>query len=174
MGTSGHQPREMGHVHHEEGIHLTGDLREGREVEDAGIRAVARYDHLGAELQGALAHRSHVEDAGGLVDEIRLEVIDLAAEAHRRPVTEMTALVERHAEHLVTGGEHARVHRHVRLGAGVWLDIRVLGAEERFGTIAGEVLDLVHHLAAAVVPLAGDALGVLVVEPRAQRLEHGH
>ena len=57
-------------------------------------------------------------------------------------------------------------------GAGVRLDVGVLGAEERLGAVAGEVLDLVDDLAAAVVALAGNALGVLVVEPRAERLEH--
>ena len=48
----------------------------------------------------------------------------------------------------------------------------MLGAEEARGAVAGEVLDLVDDLAAAVVPLAGHALGVLVVEPGAERLEH--
>ena len=57
---------------------------------------------------------------------------------------------------------------------GVRLDVGVLGAEERLGAVAGEVLDLVDDLAAAVVPLAGHALGVLVVEPGAERLEHRH
>ena len=52
------------------------------------------------------------------------------------------------------------------------LDVGVLGAEERLGTVPGQVLDLVDDLAAAVVALAGDALGVLVVEPGAERLEH--
>src|ERR1700694_568842 len=54
------------------------------------------------------------------------------------------------------------------------LDVRVLGAEEQLGAVAGEVLDLVDDLAAAVVALARDTLGVLVVEPRAERLEHRH
>ena len=52
------------------------------------------------------------------------------------------------------------------------LDVGVLGAEERLGTVPRQVLDLVDDLAAAVVPLARHALGVLVVEPGAERLEH--
>ncbi len=52
------------------------------------------------------------------------------------------------------------------------LDVRVLGAEERLRPRDREVLDLVDDLAAAVVALAGQALGVLVREHRADGLEH--
>ena len=56
---------------------------------------------------------------------------------------------------------------------GVRLDVDVVGArEQRQRAVAGEVLGDVHVLAAAVVALAGQALGVLVGEPRALRLEH--
>ena len=41
-----------------------------------------------------------------------------------------------------------------------------------FSAVDGELLDLVHDLAAAVVALAGIALGVLVGERRAHRLDH--
>ncbi len=47
----------------------------------------------------------------------------------------------------------------------------MLGPEQRGGPIPAEVLDLVDHLAAAVVALPRGALRVLVVEPRPQRLE---
>ncbi len=52
------------------------------------------------------------------------------------------------------------------------LHVRVVGAEEARRAVAGEVLDLVDDLAATVVALPGHALGVLVVEPGAERLEH--
>ena len=56
---------------------------------------------------------------------------------------------------------------------GVRLDVDVVGArEQRQRAVAGEVLGDVHVLAAAVVALAGQALGVLVRQPRALRLEH--
>ena len=48
----------------------------------------------------------------------------------------------------------------------------MLGAEERLRALARELLDLVDDLAAAVVALAGVALGVLVRRRRADRLEH--
>ena len=61
----------------------------------------------------------------------------------------------------------------VRLRAGVRLHVRVLGAEQLLGAIDRQLLDLVHDLAAAVVALSRQSLGVLVRERRPHRLEHG-
>ena len=56
---------------------------------------------------------------------------------------------------------------------GVGLDVHVLGAgEEAERPVAGEVLGDVDELAAAVVALAGQALGVLVGQPAALGLHH--
>ena len=55
---------------------------------------------------------------------------------------------------------------------GVGLDVDVLGArEQREGALLGQPLDDVHVLAAAVVALARQALGVLVGEPRTLGLQ---
>src|SRR2546430_12243586 len=51
------------------------------------------------------------------------------------------------------------------------LHVDVLGAEQRLAPGAGQLLDQVDHGVAAVVPLAGVALGVLVGEDRARGLE---
>ena len=51
------------------------------------------------------------------------------------------------------------------------LDVRVLGAEELLGAVDRELLGDVDPLAAAVVALAGQPLGVLVREHGAGRLE---
>ena len=62
--------------------------------------------------------------------------------------------------------EDAEVGGHVGLGARVRLDVDVLGAgEERERALLGEPLGDVDVLAAAVVALAGQALGVLVRQP---------
>ena len=66
-----------------------------------------------------------------------------------------------------------REHRGVGGGAGVRLHVRVLGAEQGLGALDGELLGDVDELAAAVVAAAGVALGVLVGEHGALRLEHG-
>ncbi len=53
------------------------------------------------------------------------------------------------------------------------LDVDVLGAEEFFRALAGQVLDDVGVFAAAVVALTGIAFGVLVGEDAAGGFEHG-
>ena len=60
------------------------------------------------------------------------------------------------------GWSSAEIGGGVGLRAGVRLDVGVLGAEELFGAGDGEPLDLVHDLAAAVVALARQPLGVFV------------
>jgi hypothetical protein len=54
----------------------------------------------------------------------------------------------------------------------VGLDVGVLGPEEVLGPLAGELLGLVDDLVAAVVPLAGVALAVLVGEDGPGRSQH--
>ena len=73
---------------------------------------------------------------------------------------------------LSPGEKQRQVGGHVGVGARVRLHVRVVGAEQRARTLAGQLLGLVDHQVAAVVALARVALGVLVREHRALRLEH--
>ena len=88
------------------------------------------------------------------------------------PCVRWPPLRQIHAEERVARLEEGEHRRGVRLRAGVRLHVRVLGAEELLRAIDRELLDLVHDLAAAVVALARQSLGVLVRERRAHRLEH--
>ena len=85
----------------------------------------------------------------------------------------MAAVAEIHAEDGVARLEQREVHGDIGLGAGVGLDVGVLGAEELFRPLDGEGLDLVHVLASAVVARAGIALGVLVGQMAAHGLHDG-
>ena len=86
---------------------------------------------------------------------------------------QVTAVVEPEREDRVTGLQGCEVDRHVRLGAGMRLDVDVLGAEQLEGAVDRELLDLVDDLAAPVVPATRVPLGVLVGRDAADRLEHG-
>ncbi|MOA01199.1 hypothetical protein D3C78_1205900 [compost metagenome] len=77
-----------------------------------------------------------------------------------------------HAEDGVTGVQQGQVHGTVGLGAGVRLDVGVVGAEQLLGAVDGQLLDLVHMLATAVVALARVAFGVLVGQAAALGLHH--
>ena len=106
-------------------------------------------------------------------DAVRHGVIQHAREVHRRAVRQMAAVRQIHAEERVARLEEGGHRGEVRLRAGVRLHVRVLGAEELLRAIDRQLLHLVDDLAAAVVALARQSLGVLVRERRPHRLEHG-
>ena len=76
------------------------------------------------------------------------------------------------AEDGVAGLNDGHVGGGVGLRAGVRLDVGVIGAEELFGAVAGQVFDHVGILAAAVVALAGVAFGIFIGEDRTGRFQH--
>ena len=80
---------------------------------------------------------------------------------------------QRHPHHGVARLQEREVDREVRRRAGVRLDVRVLGAEQRLRAVDAELLDLIDVLLALVVALAGIALAVLVRQHRAGGREHG-
>ena len=98
---------------------------------------------------------------------------DLGGDAGRRSVGEVAAVVEAHGQDGVARLEQGLVDGQVGVGPGVGLDVGVLGPEQRAQALAGQVLDLVDDLVAAVVAAARVALGVLVGEDRAGGGQHG-
>ncbi len=99
---------------------------------------------------------------------VRVDLVELAREVQGHPVGQVTAMGQVHPEDAIARLEHAEVRRHVGLRSGVRLDVDVFGArEEGEGAFLGEALGDVDELTATVVALAGQALGVLVREPRA-------
>ena len=97
-----------------------------------------------------------------------MDLVQAAGEVQRHAVGEMTAMGQVHAHDPVARLEDAEVGGHVGLGAAVRLDVDVLRARvQGQRPVLGESLGDVDVLAAAVVALAGQALGVLVGQPRA-------
>ena len=169
----GDQAREMGHVDEEEGADRVGDLAERGEVEVARIGRPAGDDHLRLVLVGEPLDLLHVAAQVLAPDVVGDDVVELARDVQLHPVGQVAAVVERHPHDRVAGLDHRHVGGVVGLGAGVGLDVRVLGAEELLGAVDRELLGDVDLLAAAVVALARIALGVLVGEHRSGGLEHG-
>ncbi|MNC26130.1 hypothetical protein D3C75_742510 [compost metagenome] len=77
-----------------------------------------------------------------------------------------------HAEDGVTSLQQGQVDGTVGRGAGVRLDVGVVGAEQLLGALDGQGFYLVHVLAATVVALARVAFGVLVGQAAALGLHH--
>ena len=168
----GDEPGEVRHVAHQHRPDLVGDLAEPVGLDRARVRGAAADDQLRPDLLRLREHLVVVDHHRLARDAVVVELVELPGEVDLQPVREVAAVVEREPEHAVARLEHGEVDGHVRLRARVRLDVRVLGAEQLLRAVARELLDLVDDLAAAVVALAGIALGVLVRRHRADRLEH--
>jgi hypothetical protein len=82
-------------------------------------------------------------------------------------VGEVAAFGQAHAHDGVAGLQEGQEHGLVGLRAGVRLHVGGFGAEQLLDAVDGQLLGDVDVLAAAVVALAGVALGVLVGQLRA-------
>ena len=152
----------MRHVHHEQAARLLGDGAQALKVDDARVGGCTGQQQLGLVLQREAAHLVVVDALVLLADAVGHDVEVLARHVDGRAVRQMAAVGEVHAQNGVAGLEQAKVDRQVGLCAGMGLHVGVLRAEQLAGALTGQVLHDVHVLAAAVVALAGVALGVFI------------
>jgi hypothetical protein len=172
MDARGNKPRDVGHVDHQERADAVGDRGHPLEVPEPRVGRRAGHDQLRTDLLRGGLESVVVDALRALLDAVRVDLVELPGEVHRRAMGEVAAVGEVHAQDPVARLEDAEVGGHVGLCARVGLDVDVLGArEERERPLDGQVLRHVHELAAAVVALPREALRVLVGEPRALRLE---
>ena len=85
----------------------------------------------------------------------------------------MAAVREVHAKERLAGFQEREERRRVRLCSRMRLYVGVLRTEQLLRAVDGDLLHLIDELATAIIPLAGQALRVLVRERRAHGLEHG-
>ena len=69
-----------------------------------------------------------------------------------------------HREHFIAGFEHGEINGHVRLTAGMRLDVDVFRAEQFFRAVNRELLDHVHIFAAAIPAFFWISFSVFVRE----------
>src|SRR5215218_4977166 len=171
MHICGHEPRYVCHVGEQEGVYLVGYLAELVELYDARVGARAGQDHLRLLFKRDLAQLVVIYEAV-LAHAVVDYRVGAAREVELHPVRQVPAVREVHREDLLARFEQGRVRRLVGLAARVRLHVDVLGPEELLRPVYGELFDYVHELAAAVVPLARVALGVLVGHHRALGRQH--
>src|SRR6266581_8404291 len=169
---AGDEPGEMRHVDDEYCADFIGDRAQRREIDDPRVRAAATDDDPRLLFLGDLAHFVIINPPRLFTDVIRRRLEQRAREIDGRAVCEMPAMRQREAEQRVAELGDGKIRRHVRLRPRVRLHIRMLGAEQLLRPIDRELLDLIDDLAAAVVALPRQPLGVLVRERRAHRLQN--
>ncbi len=94
---------------------------------------------------------------GVFADGVGGDLVELAGEVELVAVGEVASVGETEAEDGVAGLQHGHVGGGVGLRAGVRLHVGVLGSEELFGAVAGEVFDDVGVFAAAIVAACRDS-----------------
>ena len=127
-------------------------------------------NHLGPVLFGEGADLV-VIDIPVFVQAVGHHPVMLARKVDGRTVGEMAAVGEVHAQDRVADVAEREIDRLIGLCARVGLHIGMLGAKQLAGTAAGDLLDNIDTLAAAVVALAGVALSILVGQNRPHRRE---
>src|SRR5690625_6301764 len=105
-------------------------------------------------FEGSSTHGLHVEAMGLGVDAVGDNVVELAGEVQFHAVGQVTTVGKFQAQEFFARRHQGVQDRSVGLGAGVGLDVGVLGSEESFGAGYGQVLGHVDVLAATVVTLA--------------------
>ena len=173
MEPGGHKAGDVGHVHKQLGVHFIGDGAELGEVDGAGVGAGARHDDRGAVLVGEAANLFIVDEASVLVHAVGNHVEQAAGEVHGAAVRQVAAVGQVHAQDGIAGLGQREVGGHVRLAAGVGLHVDVAAAEQLLGAFDGKVFGDVDEFAAAVVPLARIAFGVLMREDAPLRFPNG-
>ena len=169
----GDEPRIVGHVDHQLRADFPGDLGEPAVRNLTGIRARAGDDQLRLVLPRQARDLVEVEQLVIAADAVVDELVEDARTVELHAVREMAAVGQVEGEHGVARLDGGEVDGRVGLTAGVRLHVDVLGPEEGLEPVAGEVLHRVDEFAAAVVAVAGVALGVFVGEHAADRLHDG-
>ena len=172
MHSGGNQAGDMRHVDHHHRPDLIGDLPKGLKIDGAGVGAGADDDQLGLMFPRQPFHFIVIDGSGFLFDPIGNDIEKLAGEIDRRTVGQMPAVGQVHAEHRIARLTDREIDRHVRLGAGMGLDVGMLGAEKLLGAVDRQLFGHIDELAAAVIALPGISLGVFVGQNRTLGLEN--
>ena len=102
MRTAGDEAGDMGHIDHQQRAVAVGDLAEDLEVDRSGVRRRTGDDQLRAILLDQLLDLVIVDAAGGGVDTVGDEVVELARRVNRGTVGQVPAVGQAHADDGVT------------------------------------------------------------------------
>ena len=174
--TGGNQAGGVCHVYPEDGANLVCDFAHALVVPFAGIGRCTADDELGLALQRLALHLIVIYAAGFRIQAVGDGMIQDAGCVDGRTVGKVTAHGEVQSHESVSGAEDGHGDSHVGLGAGVGLDVGVFCVVQGAEAVDGQLLDLVHYLAAAIVALAGISFRVLVGADGAHGFQHlvGH
>ena len=173
MGACGDEARDVRHVDHEARAHAVRNGSHALEVDCARVGRRAAHDELRALGMGKTFKRVVIDGLGLGIEPIGEETVQPARKVDQRPMGEMSALVQAHANDRVTWLDERHVGGEVRTRPRVRLHVGVPAAKELACALACEILDHVDLLAPAVITATRIPLGVLVGEHAPHGLHNG-
>ena len=166
------QAGDVGHVGHEHAIgDFGGNFGDAGEIGDFHEGGVTDEDDFGLMFAGEALELVVINVAFG-GNAVADEAVDFGAAGDGGAVGEVAASGERHSEDGVTWLAPSKIDGFVGVGAGMGLDVGVVGVEELLGAFDGEGLDLVDVFVAAVVAFAWVAFAVFVGEDGAHGFQN--
>ena len=158
------QTSRVSHIDQQDGTYCVGDLAHALVVPLTAVGRTTTDDQLRLVLQGQLLHLVVVHAARLAAEVIADVVVENTRRVYSATVREVAALIEVQAHEGVARLQDGEQYSLVGLCTRVGLHVDKLSAEELLHAVDGEVLHLVHHLATAIVALAGITLGIFVGE----------
>ncbi len=84
--TSRHQAGNVGHIHHQLGANLLGNIRQGGKINNPRISRSAGHKQLGLLLPGNLAHMVVINNLSFRLHTVSCKVVGFAGVIHRAAV----------------------------------------------------------------------------------------
>ena len=162
----------MRDVGEEERSDVVGDRPKARVVQLPAVGAGAGDDRPRPNLPRPPRHLVVVDQPARRVHSEEMGLEEPSRVIDRVAMGQMTAFRQTESQDAISWFEKCQVDRQIGVRAGMRLHVGMPGAEQLLRSLDGQALDLVDELAAAVVPLPGIALGVLVRQHAADRLQH--
>ena len=165
MCAAGNKSRDVGHINKKICADFLGDVCKFCKINYTGIGGSACDYHLGLVLKGK-GTNLFVIDITVLIKSVGYHIVVFAREVYGRTVGKVSAAGKAHAENGIAYINKGVINSLVCLCAGMRLNVGMIGAKQLAGTAAGDILNDIYILAAAVITLSGITLGVFVGEDR--------
>ena len=170
---AGNQAGNVSHVHHQHCAVTVGDLGQLFKIDSARVSGSTGNQQLGANLGNLLGQGIVINAAVLGRNAVGNKVVVLAAHVGGGTMRQMAALGKIHAHDGIAQVEQGKVNGQVGLCAGMGLHVGIFGTKQLAGTVNCNLLNLVHKLAAAVIAVAGVALGIFVGQHAAHGSHNG-
>ena len=172
MDTCCHQPGNMGHIHHKEGINLISYCAKCLKINKTGIGTGTSHNHSGPVFMSDTLHFLHVDHACFLINSIRYEIEKLSREVDWTTMGEVSTMGEIHAQHLVAGVQCGKINSHICLAAGMGLNISIFRLKQFPGSVDCQIFYNIGIITTAIIALTGIPFGILIGEDRTLRLKY--